>query len=138
MTDTTHNEKTALGDCFKVAADLVVPSLGIVNCRVSNMDDIALVHGIVTGKGRLDGIRFTHAWVEGVTADGITMVVDISNGLDLVIPKELYYGIGRIDPGECERYSAKDAIDRMLSYAHYGPWDGAPVAHPEPRNLQVA
>lgn len=138
MTDSKHDEAGTLGDCFKVAANLVAPLLGIVNEKVSDLTDVALVHGIVTGQGHLEGIRFTHAWVEGVTKDGIPMVIDASNGREVVIPQGLYYVIGRISPDECERYSAEDAIDRMMSSAHYGPWDGAPAAHPEPGKLHAA
>lgn len=127
-----YDDGIELGDCFKVAANLVVPILGMACKELSNLRDITLVHGIVSGQGHLDGLRFTHAWVEGISSEGIPMVVDASNGRCVEIPQALYYLIGRIQPDECERYTPETAKDRMLEFAHYGPWDGAPEAHTDP------
>lgn len=132
MSDFKYDEVTGLGDCFKVAANLVVPILGMIGDELAELVDVTLVHGIVTGQGLLDGVRYTHAWVEGYTPEGIPMVVDASNGRHVVMPQGLYYLIGRIEESECVRYTSDEAHDRMLDYAHYGPWDGAPAAHPEP------
>ena len=127
-----YDEHVELGDCFKVAGNLAVPVLGRVSDELADLTEITLVHGIVSGQGSLEGLRYTHAWIEGVSADGIPMVVDASNGLRVVIPQGLYYLIGRIQAEECERYTPRQAQDRMLDYAHYGPWDGAPEAHIDP------
>lgn len=127
-----HDEAIHLGDCFKVAANLAVPVLGMMSEELSELRDVTLVHGIVSGQGDLEGLRYTHAWIEGVTPDGIPMAVDTSNGLRVVIPQGLYYLIGRIQADECKRYTPRQAQDRMLEYAHYGPWDGAPANHVDP------
>lgn len=132
MTDSKYDEGVELGDCFKVAANLVVPILGIVKDELTKLNDVTLVHGIVTGQGHLEGVRYTHAWVEGYTSEGIPMVVDASNGLNILMPQGLYYLIGRIDKRECVHYTPGEAQDRMLDHCHYGPWDGPPADHPEP------
>lgn len=132
-----YDDEAVLGDCFKVAANLVVPMLGLQKESVSNLDSLTLVHGIVSGQGPLEGLRYTHAWVEGVSQEGVPLVVDASNGREVVIPAALYYLIGQIDPEECVRYTPEAASQRMLQFAHYGPWDGAPAGHTNPRMEDV-
>ena len=132
MSDSKYDDEAMLGDCFKASANLVVPMLGWPDEHLDKLTDVTLVHGIVTGQGSLAGHRYTHAWVEGVNPEGIPMVIDPSNGRSFFLPKALYYLIGRIEENECERYTDKIAHDRMLEFAHYGPWDGAPVAHIDP------
>lgn len=80
MSDSKCDEVVELGNCFKVAANLTTPILGIVSDKLAGLTNVTLVHGIVTGQGCLDGLRYTHAWVEGYTKDGIRMAVDASNG----------------------------------------------------------
>lgn len=127
-----YDEAIELGDCFKVAANLAVPILGMMSKELSDLRDVTLVHGIVSGQGSLEGLRYTHAWIEGISPDGTSMTVDISNGLRVAVPQGLYYLIGRIQADECVRYAPRQAQDRMLQYAHYGPWDGAPADHIDP------
>jgi len=57
---------------------MTVPIMGIVSDHLQGLKNVTLVHGIVSGQGPIDGFWFTHAWVEGVTADGIKMVIDAS------------------------------------------------------------
>jgi hypothetical protein len=132
-----YDEDVELGDCFKVAANLAVPVLGMLSEELSDLSDITLVHGIVSGQGHLEGFRYTHAWIEGISPEGIPMVVDASDGRRVVIPQALYYLIGQIQPDECERYTPEAAQDRMLEFAHYGPWDGAPEAHIDPTPEEI-
>jgi hypothetical protein len=132
------NDDMELGDCFKIAADMTVPIMGIVSDHLQGLKNVTLVHGIVSGQGPIDGFWFTHAWVEGVTADGIKMVIDASNGRPIVMPQVLYYLIGQIDERVCERYRPETAKRRMIEYAHYGPWDGAPASHIDPTLSEIA
>jgi hypothetical protein len=131
------HKNSGLGDCFKVGADLVVGGFGGTSNALKDLRELTLVHGIVAGQGSLEGYRFTHAWVEGVSSDGIPVVVDRSNGQALVIPQALYYLVGRIHDDEVERYTSDEARDRLLDFRHYGPWDGAPKAHIDPKPEEV-
>ena len=95
------------GDCYEISAKTVLDN-----------PEYTLVHGIVTGQGRLQGVRYGHAWVEH---EG--NVIDLSNGRNLEFPKEVYYAIGNIDPNDQYQYNAKD-LRKILQYEkHWGPWE---------------
>ena len=89
------------------------------------MDDnrkLKLVHGLVTGQGEIEGIRYNHAWVE----DGNT-VIDASlkaQGRSIYkIPKDLYYAIGNIKEKTTFRYTYKEMVKKMFDTENYGPWE---------------
>lgn len=124
------------GDCFEAAARLLVfPSDAGRELAAQGGE---LVHGIVRGSGPLEGIRFTHAWVEVPDSSGVVMVYDYANGQEAVIPAALYYLLGGIDPAETVRYSAGEARRRLIEYKHYGPWEGSPAAHADPEFAAIA
>jgi hypothetical protein len=51
-------------------------------------------------------------------------VYDYSNGGNLVLPKQLYYRIGRIELlDNLYKYDAKEFNDKILTFRHWGPWD---------------
>ena len=47
-----------------------------------------LVHGMVSGQGQLEGVRFGHCWVEKGNR-----CIDKSNGNNIDFPKKLYYSL---------------------------------------------
>lgn len=132
-----RNSSTQRRDCFQVAADLIVSLLGGISDNLKEFREVTLVHGIVSGQGQLEGNRFTHAWIEGISSAGIPVVVDQSNGQELVMPQALYYLIGQIQETETERYTSEEARSRLLDLRHYGPWDGEPKAHVDPKPEEV-
>jgi hypothetical protein len=96
---------TGKGDCYQVAARLALDR------------GLTLVHGEVAGTGPLEGVRFGHAWVED---EDTGVVIDYSNGRELVAPRAFYYAKGAVsDP---VRYSAEEAARTMVVAGHYGPW----------------
>jgi hypothetical protein len=119
-------DQTGEGDCYEVAAHLLLwplkqgghgPELG--ECPV-------ICHGIVTGQGPVEGLRFGHAWIETTRSLGICeveMVIDHSNGKKTEMPAGLYYLMGRIDPSETKRYTKEEARLALRKHKHYGPWD---------------
>lgn len=99
------------GDCFEVAGRAVIqPSI----------PGLKLVHAHVTGQGKLKGKRFPHAWNE--IGD---VVLDNSNGNNIVMRKEQYYDLGKVltTPGEYAIYSDVEAKKKMVQKKHFGPWD---------------
>lgn len=108
------------GDCYEAAFHFVMDK----NVFSGDDDDkgYVLVHGIPTGTGGgIVGLKFGHAWIEyGVD------VIDPSNGKIVILPKLLYYEIGKIDPKECKRYTWPEARRRALDKGHYGGWDTNP------------
>lgn len=111
MIASMKDERKRDGDCFKVAADLVVD-----HSFPSKYKGAVLVHGMASGRGEISGVRFGHAWVE--IGDE---VIDYSNGLNARLPKELYYAIGNIKT--TLRYSRKETMMNLMEHKHYGPWE---------------
>jgi len=97
-----------MGDCYQAAGRLIMGYIGKGR----------LVHGMVNGQGSLKGIRFGHAWVE-VGSN----VLDHSNGKKKSMSKNVYYALGKINPGECKYYEYKDAAKFMVDKGHWGPWE---------------
>ena len=84
-----------------------------------------LVHGLVSGQGKLEGIKYNHAWVED---DHI--VYDYSNNRNIQLPKSLYYRIGDIQKGEVYKYNFEEVNKNSLKYKTYGPWEPKLLKHP--------
>ena len=81
-----------------------------------------LVHGMVSGQGKLEGRRFGHAWVE-IDDGPLIMVLDQSNGRNLLLPRDMYYRIGEVDPEECRRYTPEETLHQLARHHHWGPWE---------------
>jgi len=110
------------GDCYQAAANYL-SRLG-----PKESEGHTLVHGIVSGQGPLEGKRLDHAWVEAeqpVPGGSLTivLVIDVSQGKNLLLPRDLYYRIGRVNPAECTRYTPEEAMINMLRSKHFGPWN---------------
>ena len=72
-----------------------------------------LVHGIVTGSGPIEGVRYGHAWVErdGMAHDPVAGVT---------APALLYRAAGRAS--DIQQYTQAEARFLALKHKHYGPW----------------
>lgn len=101
-----------LGDCYESAFHwiLELPDDAAKHAKVC--------HGMVHGQGPLVGKKFGHAWGE---MGG--MVIDNSNGNDVVMPKALYYAMGKIDESEVYSYPLAKFLSKAAKAKHYGPWD---------------
>ena len=105
--------KNKNGNCFSAAGRYMMDTHFI-----DPIPNSILVHGIVTGQGPINGIRFLHAWVEKENT-----VIDRSNGRDLNVPKDFYYVLGHINAEETVRYTYEEATKKMRETGHFGPWD---------------
>ncbi|MCK5537606.1 MAG: hypothetical protein KAI79_12320 [Bacteroidales bacterium] len=84
--------------------------------------NLKLVHGLVTGQGDIEGIRYNHSWVE----DGDTVIDPAAKERGkrtYKFPKELYYAIGDIKENTTFRYTYKEMIKNMIKTENYGPWE---------------
>ena len=101
------------GDCFDAAFNLMQ------NNRFTNkIPNLKLVHGFVSGRGELNGYRFTHAWCEDEES-----VYDYANGRTTQTPKMLYYAIGNINPSQ-GKYYTNDELHQMIQiHKNKGPWE---------------
>jgi len=103
------------GDCFEVAGRTMVDMT-----EEQEMSGMKMVHAYVYGEGDLKGRRFPHAWNE--QGD---VVLDNSNGNNIVMRKEQYYPLGGIvkESGAYATYAKEDCLIKMLKHGHWGPWD---------------
>jgi len=107
------------GDCYYAAGKIALD-----NDFIKKHEFIGtpyLIHAEVTGQGGIKGLKYGHAWIE----DDV-LVYDYSNNRELKIPKVLYYAIGNIkttNPKKYQKYTFKEAKEKMLSSGNYGCWD---------------
>jgi len=108
--------KTKGGDCYVKAGSF---------CLLPNSYDFIgepyLVHAEVRGQGKIEGLRYGHAWVEDDEN-----VYDFSNGREIIMPKQIYYYFGDVktdNPKKYRRYTFPEARDKMLKTSNYGSWD---------------
>lgn len=95
------------GNCFVVALHEFMKS----------PRDSKLVHGVVVGQGAIDGIEYTHAWVErGDEVIDRTMPSEYQH-----MEKFVYYAIGQVF-NEI-KYDASEVSAMLEKYGTYGPWD---------------
>ena len=127
------------GDCYPTANLAVWDKVG-----TADEDNWHAVHGVVTGQGELEGVRFGHAWAEetqrfpvpeNILESGtpeqraawenmtFTIVHDTSNGNNISMPAEMYYGVGQIDAGTVQRYTPAEVGRNMVNSGHHGPWE---------------
>lgn len=99
------------GDCFDSAYDFILKN------GKSN-PNLKLVHGFVSGQGKLSGYRFTHGWCEDDD-----YVYDNSNNRIVKLDKFLYYSIGNIYPEQCKYYTYKEVLEKSAEHEYKGPWD---------------
>jgi hypothetical protein len=113
-------KKQNLGDCYEVAGRMAIMGLSKAPNGEKFLGKPMIVHGEVEGQGKIKGLRYGHAWVE----DDV-YVYDFSNGKSLMLLKEVYYYLGKInqDKPKLYKYSFLEARKKMLETGDYGPWD---------------
>jgi hypothetical protein len=102
-----------LGDCFEANGRYFMDAAAFPGGNKT----LHLVHGEVTGQGPLEGVKYGHAWIE----DG-NMVIDVSNGRTVRMPKATYYALGRIGDN-VHHYDAPAFRRKVMQHKHWGPWD---------------
>jgi hypothetical protein len=97
------------GDCFVVSGKYMMD-----HC-IFETSDLKLAHGTVVGQGRIKGVKYEHAWIE---QNGI--VIDLSLGRDIRMPKDVYYALGNIE--NVKLYGCAEFRKMINQYGHWGPW----------------
>ena len=99
-----------LGDCYVQAYNNFFHNLS---------KNPLLCHGVVTGRGKLEGVHFTHAWIEiGDTVIDTTMPI-FANG----VPKQVYYSMGQVQEDKTFKYNTDQVLEKAHKWSTYGPWE---------------
>lgn len=107
-----------LGNCYKVAGKLFMDSeIGLAEPFPRELGEVVLVHGRPTLQ-RSPFCKYGHAWLE----IGDALCYDSER--DLVVPKVLFYAIGKINPDECYYYDVPTFRKMINESGHWGPWEG--------------
>jgi hypothetical protein len=112
--------KTKGGDCYYIAGQFAMDNI-LTSKHIDYIGTPYLVHAEVKGQGKIKGIMYGHAWIE----DDVN-VYDFSNNREIIMPKDVYYAIGRIktdNPKKYLRYTFEEARNKMLDTGNYGCWD---------------
>lgn len=119
---TTLKKASRLGDCYEAAGRYMLD-----NCHRKNL---ILVHAEVTGQGRIDGVKYGHAFI----LDGNT-VIDVSNGNNIRMEKMVYFLLGKIgqydlktkdvdtSKANMHTYTCDQFREKISRHEHWGPWD---------------
>lgn len=100
-------EENKNGDCFVQALDTFL----------KDPRNSTLVHGVVTGRGAIEGLQYTHAWVEvGDTAIDKTLPQGLQE-----LPTFAYYSLANVV--KMKKYDYEEVYKMMDEYMTYGPWD---------------
>jgi len=108
------------GDCYYMAGQFAMDNV-FTPKKIEYIGTPYLVHAEVRGQGKIEGIRYGHAWIE----DDVN-VYDFSNNREIIIPKVVYYALGNIEtsnPKKYVRYTFPEARQKMLKTGTYGCWD---------------
>lgn len=115
--DSMRNPSTherGMGNCYPAAYRLVdlAPELGLVNPVVCQ--------GTATPRsGPLNGVSYSHAWVEAETPFG-KLAYDYSSRNKVQMPADMYRGLGRITA--VTEYTPDEMHAAVVRTEHYGPW----------------
>lgn len=107
------------GDCYIVAGRFAMNNVDSIGGN-SFEGTPYLVHAQVHGQGALQGIPYGHAFIEDDE-----WIYDFSNGRELIIPKDIYYLIGKIQTTKPRhyKYTFEEAKRKMVETGTYGSWD---------------
>ncbi len=99
------------GNCY-------INAINYVNNNRHN--NFKIVHGIVTGQGKIKGYKIVHAWVEDENScyDHNAATNNVEK-----IPKETYYTMANVKLISIRKYTLQEVYDLIEKTNHAGPWD---------------
>jgi hypothetical protein len=108
------------GDCCYITGQFAMNAV-LAPSKIDFIGEPCIVHAEVRGQGKIEGLRYAHAWIEDEKN-----VYEFSNGNDIILPKFIYYIMGDIhthNPKKYMRYTFSEARKKMLETGTYGTWD---------------
>lgn len=108
------------GDCFEANGDYIIEVLRKIKDR-KTLSSYRICHGLVTGQksSKVAGKVFPHAWIE-INGE---IIIDNSNGKQIVGNVKQLYTTGRIIEKSVRRYSPKEYAKLVLRHGHYGQFE---------------
>ena len=121
------------GNCYEVAGCYLLDAW-----TRGEAGNLVLVHGRPTLQVT-PFCEYGHAWIEiaqnlerlGAKAE-LVLCLDTESGV--LVPRELFYKVGRIDPASCLRYRIEDLRRWVVETGHWGPWEGPEACGPVGRS----
>lgn len=111
------DETNTGGDCFESAYHDFIESQDEWGSTTY------LCHGVVRGKGKLEGLLLSHAWTETYSDEWIPIAADYSQGNEIVMPVHQYYDAVDVVPGSVEKYDDEWEVESLIAAnGHLGPW----------------
>lgn len=107
-------EENQGGDCYIVGYNYFMKNH-------SSNPNLRLCHGLVTGQGKIAGIKYNHCWVEDVKTETVydmTMPEFFQN-----VNTNVYYYMGKINPNDVFKYDFDEVIKKADEEQTYGPWE---------------
>lgn len=99
-----------LGDCFVQAWE---------NFFSRQSENPKLVHAIITGQGKIEGLKYNHAWIEIGDSVIDTTIPIFKDGIN----KEIYYRLARIEKDLIFKYNRDEVLSNATKHKTYGPWE---------------
>lgn len=114
MNKSTIPDECKNGDCYQVG-------YRYFNKNAIKNPNLRLVHGLVTGQGKINGIVYNHCWCEDIKED---MVIDMTMPSAFqMVPRVVYYALGKIDEETVYKYDHSQVMAKSVEYGTYGPWE---------------
>ena len=107
-------EENKHGDCFVQA----------LNQFMKDPEHTTVVHGVVTGRGAIEGLQYCHAWAEvGDEVIDNTLPESLRR-----LPQDAYYRLANVV--FTKKYGYREVLENVVNYETYGPWDKAFEGYP--------
>lgn len=111
MLDGNGEPLKATGDCFENCSKWMIGD---------PTTDLVVVHCLVTGTGRINGIDYSHAFLLDEIAG---LVFDVAKSLDepIIVPVKFYRECGNVR--DEIHYTRDEVLAHIKETEHWGPWD---------------
>jgi hypothetical protein len=109
-------ERHRTGHCFYNCGMEITDN--IIFGKDEDYQDWILCHGVATGQGEIEGVRYGHAWLE---CKGLAFDMTESRDNPVVVAADRYREIGRIT--HIKEYTTAQVRRMIHEHGTWGPWE---------------